>query len=63
MALYEIDYTAIVDFTNIQNKVLSGKLDYISVHPAVIVDSDTGFRLENLARIRYSLPQEKTHAS
>ncbi|MCR6462288.1 hypothetical protein PDJ82_07385 [Bacillus cereus group sp. TH43LC] len=59
MALYEIDYTAIVDFTNIQNKVLSGKLDYISVHPAVIVDSDTGFRLEKLSKDKIQLTTGK----
>lgn len=50
MALYETDYTALVNFTKIQKNILSGEPVYQSVYPGITLERASEFKLEKLSK-------------
>ncbi|MCU5591465.1 hypothetical protein AB1I92_06750 [Bacillus mobilis] len=57
MALYETDYTAVVNFTNIQKKVLSGKPEYTFMYPGTHQEPALEFKLEILNKDKIRITQ------
>ncbi|HDX9639161.1 TPA: hypothetical protein ACGXMH_005747 [Bacillus mobilis] len=57
MALYETDYTAVVNFTNIQQNVLSGKPEYTFMYPGTHQEPALEFKLEKLSRDKIRITQ------
>ncbi|MCU5377384.1 hypothetical protein OCA08_09565 [Bacillus cereus] len=57
MALYETDYTAVVNFTNIQQNVLSGKPEYTFMYPGTHQEPALEFKLEKLSKDKIRITQ------
>ncbi|HHK5533254.1 TPA: hypothetical protein ACQUHH_001604 [Bacillus mobilis] len=57
MALYETDYTAVVNFKNIQKNVLSGKPEYTFMYPGTHQEPALEFKLEILNKDKIRITQ------